>query len=228
MGKLLIQAKTASGLVHAALHYPGDNDTFRLVDRILAAAASENIASENIRMAFILFRIAGLPEPSTFSGERQARKLIRTLLAILLGQTPDDVFVDCSGANEFLFLLPGVDKEEARKAGEAIRARFLQAAWPLGKKNTDPLDLCGAVAAFPGDAQDRFELFRTLRETLFRIFLNGSSPIVYAYPVVTREYPTCLTELQIQRLQQWAARDGVPEESLLKEAVDDLLMKYDR
>ncbi|MFB3789069.1 MAG: hypothetical protein ACE15F_22135 [bacterium] len=223
MGKILIHTRKTAGLVDAALRYPGDNATCRLVDRILAAAASESI-----RISFILFRVAGLAAPIAMPGERRARKIVKALLDILLGQTPDNVFVDCSGANEFLFVLPGVEKDEAWKAGEAIRARFHQASRPLLKNEASQLDLCGAVAAFPEDAQDRFELFRTLRETLFRIHLNGASPIVRAFPVITREYPTRLTELQIERLQQWATRDGVSEDSLVKEAVDDLLMKYAR
>ncbi len=221
MGGILVQTKNTTGLIGTAFPVESKDQTNTTIDRILSVAVEENII-----VSFLILRIDSFQELFSRFDRRKVRGLVAGLLAILLKQTPDEVYVDCPDVNEFFLLLPGIVPQQAKLAGEEIRQRFISAAKAVYDGVDIRIDLSGAVASFPQDADNRIELFRLIRETLSGngACKEGTIRFVKNHPIQSRS--TGYTSVQLKHLKQLACREGVDEEFLLREALDDLLCKH--
>lgn len=221
MGGILVQTKSTTGLISAAL--PGDStdQTNTTIDRILSAAVEENVI-----ISFLVFRIDRFQELCYRFSRKKVRSVVAGLLALLLEQTPDDVYIDCPEVNEFFLLLPGIHPKQAEVAGEEIRRRFTVAAKAIFDGLDIEIDLSGAVASFPEDGDNRIELFRKIRETLYRTGPRNGKAIYHVKKQPIHSRKTEYTAVQLERLSKLVQREGVDEGFLLREALDDLLRKY--
>lgn len=129
------------------------------------------------------------------------------------------------GGEEFALLMPGREREEAFLLAESIRA--LISSKPIPAQGTDiDVTVSGGVAAFPSDAGDDAELIRMADQALYRAKSTGRNKICISQPekmvVKTAHYPVT----QLKRLSLLAKERDVSEATLLREALDDVLIKY--
>lgn len=130
------------------------------------------------------------------------------------------------GGDEFAVLLPGVPLEQA-----FLRAERLRADMNAAFKKAVPERACTAsigVANCPRDAKNGDELARKAGLALYAAKEQGGDAVSLTPGdnMVLRSsyYPTA----QLGRLRSLAERQKKKEAVLLREALDDLIRKYDR
>ena len=217
----MIAAREVDDLAQVALKPRRTERRGSVVERLLAKAAEENIS-----LAFLLLRMDRFDEIVALNG--YAHQFVEGLLRILLEQTPDGVFVDCTDANEFLVILPTADKQQVKLAGDEIRKCFSALASTLMGDSHIRVSLSGGAAVFPRDADNQVDLFRSLREAALSAGLSGGDRIVFGKKEKMVLKTVHYTPAQMERLKRLAAHEGISEASLLREALDDCLNKYSK
>jgi PleD family two-component response regulator len=96
-----------------------------------------------------------------------------------------------------------------------------------GKKEVNAqLTISGGIAAFPIDAQDENELLRKADQALYKAKNSGRNKVVLSYEEKMAPKTSHYTLTQLERLSELAKEQGVGEAVLLREALDNLLIKY--
>ena len=132
------------------------------------------------------------------------------------------------GGDEFTCFFENTEREQAFLVMERVRAavealeQFTNGETTIEAKVT----ITGGVAAYPIDGSDENELFRKADGALYRAKMTGRNKFVLA--VEERMIPKTahFTQTLLERLTELAQEQGVSEAVLLREALDDLLVKY--
>lgn len=132
------------------------------------------------------------------------------------------------GGDEFACLLENTEREQAFLIMERLRAAVEALGQFTNGKTTieAQVTITGGVAAHPIDGSDENELFRKADGALYRAKTTGRNKFILA--VEERMVPKTahFTQTQLERLTELAQEQGVSEAVLLREALDDLLVKY--
>jgi diguanylate cyclase (GGDEF)-like protein len=132
------------------------------------------------------------------------------------------------GGDEFTCFFENTEREQAFLVMERVRAA-VEALGQFSNGETQieaKVTITGGVAAYPIDGSDENELFRKADGALYRAKMTGRNKFVLA--VEERMIPKTahFTQTQLERLSELAGEQGVSEAVLLREALDDLLVKY--
>jgi diguanylate cyclase (GGDEF)-like protein len=123
------------------------------------------------------------------------------------------------GGDAIMVLLPGVEKEQGFLHIEEARRSFAES-------QSDALTFSGGVAAAPEDGSDPDTLIRKCSEALYRAKLSGRNKICLAREEKMVTKTVHYRQGQLEGISRLAKREGMNEASLLREALDDLLRKY--
>lgn len=131
------------------------------------------------------------------------------------------------GGDEFILLMPAVEREQAFLMAE----RFRQAVSQLTVTLSDGRTISGnttsiGVASFPVDGRTAVELVRKADHALYRAKVAGRNQVRLAFEERMVPKTAHFTQTQLERLTSLANERGVSEADLLREAMDDLLTKY--
>lgn len=126
------------------------------------------------------------------------------------------------GGDAFAVLLPGTEKEAAFLLLEAARAEFEGAGGPVAVSATVTI----GVAAYPDDGTLGHEIARKANEALYRGKVGGRNKVCLAREEKMATKTSHYTQGQLHGLSRIAKRAGLGEAVLLREALDDLLRKY--
>ena len=140
----------------------------------------------------------------------------------------EQAFVGRYGGEEYTVIFPDTEREQAFLLVERARSEIAQMkSLTDGKNSIDAqLTISGGIAAFPIDAQDENELLRKADQALYKAKVTGRNKIVLAYEEKMAPKTSHYTLTQLERLSELAKEQGVGEAVLLREALDDLLIKY--
>ena len=132
------------------------------------------------------------------------------------------------GGDEFVVLFPRLEREQAflrlEKAREAVDA--VSEVEVAGRKVPLDVTMSAGVAAYPIDGVNESELMRKADGALYRAKLGGRNKVSLAFEERLVPKTTHFTVTQLERLSELAKDRGVVEAALLREALDDLLVKY--
>ena len=132
------------------------------------------------------------------------------------------------GGDEFAILFPNMEREQVFLKLERVRAEietkteFRQGNYAVEKN----VFISIGIAAYPIDATDANELFRKADAALYRAKLTGRNKIILAFEERMIPKTVHFTTTQLERLTELSKKEGVSEAVLLREALDDLLVKY--
>jgi diguanylate cyclase (GGDEF)-like protein len=83
------------------------------------------------------------------------------------------------GGEEFLMVMPDMEKRNALKAAERIRRLVAKHKFPFGEKQPlERITVSGGVAHYPTDAQDAEELLRHADQALYRAKGEGRNRVL--------------------------------------------------
>ncbi len=132
------------------------------------------------------------------------------------------------GGDEFGIIFPDTEREQAFLLLENLRTvvhNTIITARKDGAEITD-LHISAGLACFPVDGHLKSELLRKADQALYRAKVTGRNKIRLAQDEKMVPKTSHFTPTQLERLTELAAERQVGEAELLREAMDDLLVKY--
>jgi diguanylate cyclase (GGDEF)-like protein len=149
-------------------------------------------------------------------------------VAEILKQAGGEVSIARYGGDEFAMLFPHTEREQAFLKLEKLRAEVEnKKVFTDGSASVDIcITICAGIAAFPIDGNEPNELMRKADGADFRAKMGGRNKIVLAYEERMAPKTSHYTLTQLERLAALAKEQDVGEAVLLREALDDLLVKY--
>jgi diguanylate cyclase (GGDEF)-like protein len=131
------------------------------------------------------------------------------------------------GGDEFALLLPNTERERALLMLEKVRAE-VEAMEVVGENDAFKVrfTISAGIAALPIDGSSANELLRKADEALYRAKVAGRNRVMLAYEEKMIAKTSHFTATQLDRLSALSKDEGIGEAALLREALDDLLTKY--
>jgi len=153
--------------------------------------------------------------------------LIR-VASVLREMAPKTTGIARFGGEEFVLLFPNMEREQAFLLMEQIRSHIEKIkSYGSGKNKVDvPATISGGVAAYPTDGTNVIEVLRKVDQALYRAKSTGRNKICIAQEERMATKTTHYTLTQLERLSKLSKEENVGEAVLLREALDDLLIKY--
>lgn len=133
------------------------------------------------------------------------------------------------GGDEFAILFPSTEREQAFLALERIRSEIekLQTIEVQGQQLNMKVSISGGVAAYPIDGRNEREILRNADQAIYRAKGTGRNKICLSHEERMVTKTTHYTPTQLERLVKLSHDLNVGEADLLREAMDDLLIKYE-
>ncbi len=179
---------------------------------------------ESIQTALAVLDLDSFKEINDTLGHAAGDTVLRSLERTLAGSVPDNAIVGRLGGDEYAVALPDTSAESALILLEEIRQHF-------SGRNASPevprkIQLSVGIAAKPPHAKSLTDLSRCADEALYRAKREGRSRVaIYVEDKMTLKsnfYP----KAQLERLGKLSNATGRTEASLLREGLEDLLVKY--
>ena len=132
------------------------------------------------------------------------------------------------GGEEFTIILPGTEKENAFLLLEGVRKAFEEENIETGKgKAKVKLTFSAGLSSYPEDGNGAKDVLRKADGALYRAKAGGRNKISLSREEKMITKTSHYTQEELERLSKLAKREGVGEAVLLREALDDLLKRYD-
>ncbi|MDX9972018.1 MAG: diguanylate cyclase [FCB group bacterium] len=134
------------------------------------------------------------------------------------------------GGDAMMLLLPGVAKESAFLLAEEARKGFdrTHEFSTADRKELLSLTVSVGLAAYPDDGGKDIDVVRKANEAVYRAKVSGRNKVCLAREEKMVTKTSHYTQGQLEGLSRLAKREGLNESVLLREALDDLLRKYNR
>ena len=139
-------------------------------------------AEENkSNVSLFLFDIDHFKNYNDVNGHVAGDRLLQLLARLVKEQTRIDDIFGRFGGEEFLLILPGKTKSQARITGEKIRATIEAYDFPFGDNQPfGKLTISGGIACFPEDGRNSSELLRAADQALYQAKRAGRNQVLPA------------------------------------------------
>ncbi len=161
-------------------------------------------------------------------GHKAGDLVLLTVVDDLKGLVEEDAIIARYGGDEFAILFPGKERESSflnlEKVREAVenRRQFNDEHSSFELKIT----ISAGIASFPVDARSVSELLRKADQAMYRAKELGGNQVRLAYEERMVPKTSHYTQTQLERLSRLSEKEGIGEAVLLREALDNLLLKY--
>ena len=142
---------------------------------------------------------------------------------------PPPCIVFRDARDEFDILMPKISKEEAFLKAEEARKLISQEKLDYKSKDGKPMkqSVSIGISSFPDDGNRPAEIIRRADSAMVRAKKNGRNQVCLAREEKLIPKTSHYTSAQLERLTLIAEKEKIGEAVLLREALDDLLKKYD-
>lgn len=133
--------------------------------------------------------------------------------------------------DSFLIIYNGLMLEEAFLTAEQLRRELSETSFEVngdGQTVTIQATFSAGVATYPGDPKDRMELISIAEEAELRAHESGGNRTMLGRAAHMTTKTTHYSPAQLDRLRELREKTGRSDAQLLREALDDLLRKYDQ
>ncbi len=156
-------------------------------------------------------------------GHHPGDEAIKTLARIVCDAIGEQRVAARYGGEEFVALLPATEREAAVLIAERIRAA-MDVPIDFGEAHGRVTVSIG-IAAYPIDGESGHDLLRSADHALYRAKKQGRNRFCLAQETKLVTKTNHYRTVQLERLTRLSKREGVGEAVLLREALDDLLIK---
>ena len=162
-------------------------------------------------------------------GTEVGDEVLRVIGRMLTDSAPTGGAVFRYGGEEFVIVLPGLEKEAAFLWIEEVRRAYDKehALSVAGKTVPLPLTLSAGVACYPEDGSRAQDVLRRALDALYRAKAGERNKVCLSREERMVTKTSHYTQGQLEALSRLAGKEGTGEAVLLREALDDLLRKYD-
>jgi diguanylate cyclase len=196
-----------------------------LPNRTALNSTLDRLVGEAESVALATLDIDRFLEINTAFGHEAGDRLLQALAALLAEVAPGNVY-RLSG-DEFAIVLPGVSLEQAFLRMEALRERVQGMSGSFGLPERREVTVTIGVAQYPRDARDVRGMLQAADAALQAAKENGRNQVALP-PAEEMSMKSCYySTASLRKLKALAERLGRKESQLLREALDDLLRKYD-
>ncbi len=179
---------------------------------------------ENSALALALIDLDHFKEINDSLGHAAGDSVLRSLERTLGGSLPENAIVGRIGGDEYAAAIPDSTAESALILLEEIRNHF--SSNNVSSAVPRKIQLSVGIAAKPPHAKTIADLMRCADEAMYRAKREGRSRVaIYVEDKMTLKsnfYP----KAQLERLSKLSNATGRTEASLLREALETLLVKY--
>ncbi len=155
-------------------------------------------------------------------GHEAGDEALKLVARSLQGAVADRGQIYRRGGDEFAVVFYGIEKEEAFLMLEGARSDIEKAGGATG------VTISVGLACRPDDGIREKDVVRKAEDAVFRAKSGGRNKVALAKDEKMVTKTSYYTQGQLSRLAKLAAGEEVGEAVLLREALDDLLRKYDR
>ncbi len=157
-------------------------------------------------------------------GRETGDAVLRHLEAVLQGSLLADALLARLGGDEYAVALPGLPAENALILLEEVRTHFSHRT--PNPKIPRKVHLSVGIASRPPHAKDIPDLMRAADEALYRAKTEGRGRVaIYVESKMTLK-SNYYSKASLERLSKLSDALSRTEASLLREALDDLFVKY--
>ena len=192
--------------------------------------AREQADQQRGSVAVVSFDIDEFKAINDQYGHYAGDEVLRKVAAALQANFPVECAVGRYGGDQFVIVLPGSRSETAFVLAEEARRVLADTTVHLQVGETRasiPIHVSGGVAEYPADGSDWKDLFRKADEALYRAKRTGRNRV--CLPVSTQMVmkTSYFTQVQLEKLTELARKTGKSEAYYLREALDELLKRYE-
>jgi diguanylate cyclase (GGDEF)-like protein len=160
-------------------------------------------------------------------GHLAGDRVLQAIAGALRASAPQEAHLFRYGGDEFALIFPRLEREQAFLSLERARAEIEKLSVPAAEgQAVTGLTISGGVSSYPIDGRTETELMRKADQALYRAKFGGRNRIRLAYEERMVPKTTHFTVTQLERLTRLANQRSVGEAELLREALDELLIKY--
>lgn len=177
-------------------------------------------------VALVLLDVDRFMEINAAYGREAGDRVLQAVGRLLEEACPEGPYR--TAGDEFGAILPGVSLEQAFLRMEALRAKIEAEAPQMGLPPSTSVTITAGVAHCPRDAKDAVGLMRAAYAALAAAKEGGRNQVALA-PNEEMVMKSCYySSTSLRKLKALAELKGRKESALLREALDDLLRKYDQ
>ncbi|MCL2415235.1 MAG: diguanylate cyclase [Defluviitaleaceae bacterium] len=131
--------------------------------------------------------------------------------------------------DHFIILLPNKSKEDAFLVAEELRTRICSEELDYVSAEGSKLRVSVSigVASYPEDGNHHADIYRRADSAMMRAKKAGRNRVMLAREEKLMPKTSHYTANQLEKLSLISHKTGVGEAALLREALDDLMRKYD-
>jgi diguanylate cyclase (GGDEF)-like protein len=175
---------------------------------------------EAVVVSLAIFDVDLMGKHNAVLGRDNADSALCALAAYLSEGATGEATLYRFGGDAFALMLPGVEKEQAFLKVEQLRQQVAEAA------GEDGFTVSAGIASVPDDAAGAKDLVLKASEALYRAKVSGRNKVCLAREEKMVTKTSHYQQGQLLGLRRLAEREGIGEAVLLREALNDLLRKY--
>jgi diguanylate cyclase (GGDEF)-like protein len=191
------------------------------LDEMVAEALEKN---EDLTLAMI--DIDHFANVNNQYGHAVGDEVLMSVVEHLAIYVPENSNVYRYAGEQFAILLPNTEKEKAFLMMEKLRESYKFTGKDAEGRNIEVTFSTG-ISSCPEDGSRINEIVRKSEGALFRAKKSGRNKVSLSREEKMITKTSHYTYEQLQRLSELAKKEGTGEAVLLREALDDLLKKYD-
>lgn len=164
-------------------------------------------------------------------GREVGDEVIRWQANLAIQKLGKNAIISRIGGDEIAAVIPHMSREQAllqmedmRKTFETELAPYLEEKFSI--EIPEPICITIGISAFPIDGHSPNELFRKADEALYHAKIGGRNRVKLAQDGNMVPKTSHFTQSQLERLTILSKEMDINEAELLREAMDDLLLKY--
>ena len=193
--------------------------------QVLSRAGFEEKLEEMAdQLSIALIDIDHFKEINDEFGHAAGDDVLQSLETVLTGSLPKEALIGRLGGDEYAVALPDMPAENALILLEEVRTHFSnrRPAASVPRK----VHLSIGIASRPPHAETATDLLRAATEALYRAKREGKSRVaIYVESKMTLK-SNYYSKASVERLSKLSNALDRTEASLLREALDDLFIKY--